>query len=87
MKKILILFLPLIIMGVTISCSSAQIKNPHIQREWMLISYEGFTKEQLIKNKAGINLTAEKKKVRSVAERLWDVIKCFLLRNLKAMEK
>lgn len=61
MKKLLILFFPLIIMGVTIGCSSAQVKNPHIQREWMLISFEGFTKEQLIKNKAGINLTAEKK--------------------------
>ena len=54
------LFLPLI-MGVMISCSSAQVKNPYIQREWMLISFEDFTKEQLIKNKAGINLTAEKK--------------------------
>lgn len=60
MKKIIILFLSLIMLGIMGSCSSIQLKNPHIQREWMLVSFEGFTKEQLIKNKAGINLTTEK---------------------------
>ncbi|WP_179470056.1 META domain-containing protein [Chryseobacterium sp. H1D6B] len=60
MKKILISFLAVFILGLILNCSSAQIKNPHIQREWMLVSFENFTKDQLIKSKAGINLTAEK---------------------------
>lgn len=47
-------------LGIILNCSSAQLKNPHIQREWMLVSLEGFTKKQMVKNKAGINLTAEK---------------------------
>ncbi|SDQ40666.1 heat shock protein HslJ [Chryseobacterium soldanellicola] len=47
-------------LGLIINCSSAQVKNPFVQREWMLVSLNNFTKDQLIKNKAGINLTAKK---------------------------
>jgi heat shock protein HslJ len=60
MKKIIISFLSVFTLAIILNCSSAQIKNPHIQREWMLVSFENFTKDQLIKSKAGINLTAEK---------------------------
>ncbi|GAB0154919.1 hypothetical protein CHRYSEOSP005_01790 [Chryseobacterium sp. Alg-005] len=61
MKKIIILFFPLIIVGIMGGCSPAQVKNPHIQREWMLISFKDFTKEQLVENKVGINLTDQKR--------------------------
>lgn len=33
-------------------------KNPALQRQWMLVSFDGFSKEQLIANKAEMNLTA-----------------------------
>lgn len=39
------------------SCGSLNSGNQHIHRQWMLISYKNFSKEDLIKNKAEINLT------------------------------
>lgn len=60
MKKIMIPFLLILMLGTMLNCSTAQVKNPHIQREWMLISFENFSKDQLIASKAAINLTAEK---------------------------
>ncbi|RLJ31151.1 heat shock protein HslJ [Chryseobacterium sp. 7] len=33
-------------------------KNPSLQRQWMLVSLDGFSKDQLIANKAEMNLTA-----------------------------
>ncbi|MCS3530105.1 META domain-containing protein [Chryseobacterium sp. JUb7] len=60
MKKILVSIFTVLCLGILINCASVQTKNPHIQREWMLVSLNGFTKDQLIKNKAGINLTASK---------------------------
>lgn len=60
MKKIIISFLSILVLGIMINCSSAHIENPHIQREWMLVSFENFSKDQLVASKAGINLTAEK---------------------------
>ncbi|EJL70814.1 META domain-containing protein [Chryseobacterium populi] len=59
MKKIFILLLAILFLGIILNCSSAQIKNKHIQREWMLVSFGSFSKDQLIKNRAGINLTAK----------------------------
>jgi len=35
-------------------------KSEHYQREWMMISFDHFTKSQLIENKAAIDLTGEK---------------------------
>lgn len=43
-----------------ISCSS-QSQLPHYNREWMLVDFQGFTKEELVKNKANINLTQTEK--------------------------
>lgn len=60
MKKIIVSFLYILTLGMILSCTSTQVKEPHIQREWMLISFRGFTKDQLVKNKAGINLAAKK---------------------------
>ncbi|MET3034728.1 META domain-containing protein [Chryseobacterium sp. NRRL B-14859] len=34
-------------------------KNPYLQRQWMLISLDGFSKDQLIENKAEVNLTSK----------------------------
>ncbi len=41
---------------VGLSCTS-QSKLPNYNRKWMLVEFQGFTKENLIKNKAYIDLT------------------------------
>lgn len=69
MKKILLSFLAILLLGAVVSCSSVPEKNPALQRQWMLISFGNFSKEELVKNKAEINLTAtiEKGKIRGGA--------------------
>lgn len=58
MKKIMFIILTVLCLGFTLHCSSVPVKNPQIQREWMLISFEGYDKQDLIKNNAKINLTS-----------------------------
>lgn len=60
MKKILLSVFAVLFLGLIFNCSTVQIKDPHIQREWMLVSFGNFTKNELVENKAGINLTANK---------------------------
>ncbi|WP_258319598.1 META domain-containing protein [Chryseobacterium chendengshani] len=43
-----------------LNCSASQVNNQHYQREWMMVSFDQFTKQQMIENKAEINLTGEK---------------------------
>lgn len=59
MKKILLSVFTVLLLGLILNCSTVQVKSPHIQREWMLISFGNFTKNELVENKAGINLTAD----------------------------
>lgn len=58
MKKILLSIFTVLFLGLVLNCSSVPDKNPSLQRQWMLISFDGFSKEQLIANKAEMNLTA-----------------------------
>ncbi|PIF43675.1 heat shock protein HslJ [Chryseobacterium sp. 52] len=69
MKKILLSFFAVLVLGAIVSCSAVPEKNPGLQRQWMLISFGQFSKEELIKNKAEINLTGimEKGKIRGGA--------------------
>ncbi|MCX8533415.1 META domain-containing protein [Chryseobacterium sp. KC 927] len=69
MNKFLTIFIGVICLGFVLNCSSAKMENQHIQRQWMLVSFDQFSKDQLVKNKAEINLTAEKKdgKIRGTA--------------------
>lgn len=60
MKKILLSVFAVLLLGLIFNCSTVQVKDPHIQREWMLVSFGNFTKNELVENKAGINLTANK---------------------------
>jgi len=60
MKKIILFVSAIFCLFFVMNCSSLQRSKPHIQREWMLVSFDRFTKQQLIKSKAGINLTGEK---------------------------
>ncbi|WP_292008733.1 META domain-containing protein [Chryseobacterium sp.] len=61
MKKIIISFLVVFTFGLFWNCSTIPSeKNHNLQRKWMLVSFSNFTKEQLIKSKAAISLTAEK---------------------------
>lgn len=60
MKNILSLVFAFFILNLVLNCSAAKSNNPHYQREWMLVSFDQFPKQELIENKAGINLTGEK---------------------------
>lgn len=60
MKNILSLAFAFFILNLVLNCSAAKSNNPHYQREWMLVSFDQFPKQELIENKAGINLTGEK---------------------------
>lgn len=57
MKKILVAFFAILLLGTIVGCSSVPEKNPALQRQWMLVAFGNFSKEELIKNKAEINLT------------------------------
>ncbi|MGI9581512.1 META domain-containing protein [Chryseobacterium sp. RRHN12] len=58
MKKILLSLFTALLLGVVLNCSAIPDKNPSLQRQWMLISFDGFSKDQLIAHKAEMNLTA-----------------------------
>jgi len=60
MKNVILSVLSIFLFVSDLSCSSAKVRNHHFQREWMLVSLDGFTKDQLIAYKAGINLTDKK---------------------------
>lgn len=57
MKKILFPLLAILFLGFALNCSTVPDKNPSLQRQWMLVSFDGFSKDQLIAHKAEINLT------------------------------
>lgn len=58
MKKRFIAILTFLCLSFILNCSSAAVKNPQIQREWMLVSFADYSKEELIKNNAKIDLTS-----------------------------
>ena len=58
MKKIMPAVFTVLCLSFIINCSSVIAKNPRIQREWMLISFGNYAKEDLIKNNAKIDLTS-----------------------------
>ncbi|WP_419869236.1 META domain-containing protein [Chryseobacterium sp. CT-SW4] len=59
----MITFFVIITLGLVGSCSSQPAaKNYNLQRQWMLVSFSNFTKDQLIKSKAAIDLTAKEEK-------------------------
>lgn len=60
MKNILSFVFAFFILNLVLNCSAAKSNNSHYQREWMLVSFDQFSKQELIENKAGINLTGEK---------------------------
>ncbi|WP_336962414.1 META domain-containing protein [Chryseobacterium contaminans] len=62
MKKILFPFFAVLFLGLVFNCSAVPDKNPSIQRQWMLISFDGYSKDQLIAHKAEINLAGKMEK-------------------------
>ncbi len=62
MKKILLPLFAVLLLGLVLNCSSVPDKDPFLQRQWMLIAFDGFSKDQLISHKAELNLTAHKEK-------------------------
>lgn len=58
MKKIFTAILTFLCLSFILNCSSVPVKNPQIQREWMLVSFKDYSKEELIKNNAKIDLTS-----------------------------
>lgn len=61
MKKILLPLFAILFLGLVLNCSAMPVKNPYLQRQWMLITLDGFSRDQLIAHKAEINLTGEMK--------------------------
>lgn len=66
MRKIFVSILTVLFLGVVFNCTSVTKQNTeinapeyHIQRQWMLVSFENFPKADLMKNKAKIDLTAK----------------------------
>lgn len=93
MRKIFVSVLTVLFLGILFNCTSVTKQNTaintpeyHIQRQWMLVSFENFAKADLMKNKAEINLTGKQEEEKSVAELTWDVTACPSLRNLKITE-
>lgn len=62
MKKILLPLLTVLFLGLMFNCSAVPDKNPYLQRQWMMVSFDGFSKDQLIAHKAEINLTGKTEK-------------------------
>lgn len=60
MKNIILSFFAVFILTIVSNCSSARVSNQHYQREWMMVSFDTFTRQELIENGAEINLTGEK---------------------------
>ena len=58
MKKILLPLFSVLFLGLVLNCSAVPDQNPALQRQWMLVSLDGFTKDQLVAHKAGIDLTS-----------------------------
>lgn len=69
MKNILSFLFAFLVLNLVVNCSAVKSNNQHYQRQWMLVSLDGFTKEELVKNKAEINLTEPAKdgKIRGTA--------------------
>lgn len=59
MKKILLSLFAILFLGLALNCSAVPDKNPTLQRQWMMVSFDGFSKEQLVANKAEVNLTGK----------------------------
>lgn len=59
MKKILLSLFAVLFLGLALNCSAVPDKNPYPQRQWMMISFDGFSKEELVANKAEVNLTGK----------------------------
>ncbi|MCY0976005.1 META domain-containing protein [Chryseobacterium wangxinyae] len=60
MKNIILGFFTVFILTMVLNCSATKVNNQHYQREWMMVSFDQFTKQQLMENGAEINLTGEK---------------------------
>jgi heat shock protein HslJ len=58
MKKAISIFLGFLCLALVVNCSAVGVQNREIQRQWMMISFKNFTKEQLVKSKSEINLTS-----------------------------
>lgn len=65
MKKILVSFFAILFLGILMNCTSAAKQNAQpaardykVQREWMLVAFGNYSKPDLIKKGAKIDLTA-----------------------------
>ncbi len=65
MNKIVLTLLAVLCTVFMSSCSSVITKNPQLHREWMLVSFGNYTRQDLMKHHAKIDLTsrAEEEKI------------------------
>ena len=57
MKRIFPIFIMFLCFGLCLNCASVKVTEQNIHRQWMLVSYKDFSKEELTNSKAEINLT------------------------------
>lgn len=61
MKRIWFFILVFSGLSFLVNCSFANLNNPRLSREWMLVSFKNYPKEDLIRNNAKIDLSAPAK--------------------------
>lgn len=87
MKKTISIFIGFLCLGLILNCSSAKINNAQIQRQWMLVSFKNFTKEELVNSKAEINLTSEIKDKKIQGGAFMGCNRMFFTAEIKSKDK
>lgn len=62
MKNVKFLCLSAVLSVFAISCASKTIESNNLEREWMMVSFQNFSKNDLVKAGAKISLTKENEK-------------------------
>jgi heat shock protein HslJ len=57
MKNIVTLFLAVFALLFLANCTSQTTNSENVEREWMLVEFQNFTKDKLVAHKAHLNLT------------------------------
>lgn len=87
MKKTISIFICFLCLGLMINCQSAKMDNAQIQRQWMLVSFKNYTKEELVKSKAEINLFSEIKDKKIQGGAFMGCNRMFFTAEIKSKDK
>jgi heat shock protein HslJ len=57
MKKLIVGFIPILGLLLLVNCNTQAKASEHIKRDWMLVEFQDFTKDEMMSHKAHLNLT------------------------------